>query len=130
MQHLHFDSLPQTLKSHCASVQTFERYHSSTLPPQPCPSLRQHVLIRYQRSLTRHWCMTRSVLFVTQASISHTLAQFEFLRQLSADPANTVIGLVRDVKTVAAKVKEEIDRSNVHILHGDLDSYQLMKAGH
>lgn len=40
-----------------------------------------------------------------------------------------MIGLARDVKITEAKVKEEINRSNVHILHGDLDSYESLKAG-
>ncbi len=33
------------------------------------------------------------------------------------------------MKTVEAKVKKEIDRSNVHIVHGDLDSYDSLKVG-
>ncbi|RDW73580.1 hypothetical protein BP6252_07487 [Coleophoma cylindrospora] len=37
---------------------------------------------------------------------------FEFLRQLSINPANTVIGLVRNVKSTEAKVTAEINRSN------------------
>lgn len=57
------------------------------------------------------------------------MGQFEFLRQLSLNPANTVIGLVRNVKGVEDKAKTEIGRSNVHIIHGDLDSYEVLKAG-
>lgn len=57
------------------------------------------------------------------------MGQFEFLRQLSLNPANTVIGLVRNVNKVEAKAKAEINRSNVHIIHGDLDSYEVLKAG-
>lgn len=57
------------------------------------------------------------------------MKQFEFLRQLSLNPANTVIGLVRNVKSVETKVKSDINRSNVHIIHGDLDSYDVLKAG-
>ncbi|KAK5089760.1 hypothetical protein LTR70_006602 [Exophiala xenobiotica] len=52
---------------------------------------------------------------------------FEFLRQLSSNPANTVIGIVRDVKSTGAKVTAEINRSNVHIVQGDLDSYESLK---
>ena len=65
-----------------------------------------------------------------QTSLTDTLKQFEFLRQLSVNPANTVIGLVRDVKSTKAKVEAEIKRSNVHIIHGDLDSYDVLKVGH
>lgn len=57
------------------------------------------------------------------------MGQFEFLRQLSLNPANTVIGLVRNVKLVEAKAKTEINRSNVHIIHGDLNSYEVLKVG-
>lgn len=56
------------------------------------------------------------------------MEQFEFLRQLSLDPANTVIGLVRNVQKVEAKVKAEIGSSNVHIIHGDLDNYEVLKV--
>jgi len=52
---------------------------------------------------------------------------FEFLLQLSINPANIVIGVVRDVKSTEAKVKAEINRSNVHIIQGDLDSYESLK---
>ncbi|KAH8759775.1 short-chain dehydrogenase [Diaporthe sp. PMI_573] len=62
-----------------------------------------------------------------EATLTKTLRQFEFLRQLSLNPANTVIGLVRSVEETEAKVKTEINRSNVHIIHGDLDSYQVLE---
>lgn len=62
-------------------------------------------------------------------SLIYSMGQFEFLRQLSLNPTNTVIGLVRNVKGVEAKAKTEIGRSNVHIIHGDLDSYEVLKAG-
>ncbi|KAK2767465.1 hypothetical protein FQN54_003621 [Arachnomyces sp. PD_36] len=52
---------------------------------------------------------------------------FEFLRQLSANPANTVIGLVRNVKATEEKVATEINRSNIHLVQADLDSYELLK---
>jgi hypothetical protein len=54
--------------------------------------------------------------------------QYEFLRQLSADPANIVIGLARDVAKVKATVDADLNRSNVHIVHGDLDSYDSFKV--
>ncbi|KAH7320634.1 hypothetical protein B0I35DRAFT_351629 [Stachybotrys elegans] len=44
---------------------------------------------------------------------------FEFLRQLSADPANSVFGLVRDKAAVEAKVAGEIGRSNITIIQAD-----------
>ncbi|KAH6612412.1 putative short chain dehydrogenase [Boeremia exigua] len=54
---------------------------------------------------------------------------FEFLKQVSVDPQNTVIGLVRDKAATEEKVAKELDgRQNVHILHGDLSSYASLKA--
>lgn len=35
---------------------------------------------------------------------------------------------MRDVKSVETKAAAEIDRSNVHIIHGDLDSYDILKV--
>ena len=54
--------------------------------------------------------------------------QFEFLRQLSEDPKATVIGLVRDKDSAAKKVQEEIGRSNIHILVGDLKDHGSLKV--
>ncbi|KAI4604117.1 hypothetical protein KJ359_000245 [Pestalotiopsis sp. 9143b] len=55
---------------------------------------------------------------------------FELLNQISSDSSNTVIGLVRDKSGTEEKVKAELgDRSNIHILQGDLDDYDsLVKA--
>ncbi|KAI1136412.1 NAD(P)-binding protein [Hypoxylon sp. FL0543] len=52
---------------------------------------------------------------------------FEFLRQLSADPAAVVIGLARDKAATEKKVAAQIGRSNIHILHGDLADYESLK---
>lgn len=52
-----------------------------------------------------------------------------FLAKLSANPDNTVFGLVRDKastdKTVAAELP---DRKNIHILEADLVDYEAMKV--
>ncbi|KAI0173864.1 putative short chain dehydrogenase [Pestalotiopsis sp. NC0098] len=46
---------------------------------------------------------------------------FEFINQISADPKNLVVGLVRDKAGTEKKVAAELgDRPNLHILHGDL----------
>ncbi|PLN76086.1 putative short chain dehydrogenase [Aspergillus taichungensis] len=53
---------------------------------------------------------------------------FEFLRQLSEDPKNLVVGLVRDKAATEQKIAAELgDRPNVHILHGDLTDYATLK---
>ncbi|KAK2590064.1 hypothetical protein QQS21_012252 [Conoideocrella luteorostrata] len=54
---------------------------------------------------------------------------FEFLRQLSSDPKNTVVGLVRDPAATKQKVSAELaGRSNIHILAGDLTNYDGLKS--
>ncbi|KAL9087240.1 MAG: hypothetical protein Q9165_006734 [Trypethelium subeluteriae] len=53
---------------------------------------------------------------------------FEFVKQLSEDPENLVVGIVRDKATTERKVAAELGgRSNVHILHGDLTSHTSLK---
>ncbi|KAI1747574.1 hypothetical protein F4782DRAFT_535234 [Xylaria castorea] len=54
---------------------------------------------------------------------------FEFLRQISSETSNTVIGLVRDKSATEKRVKEELSgRTNIHILHGDLKDYESLQA--
>jgi len=58
------------------------------------------------------------------------LFQFAFLRYISADPANTVVGLVRDKVTTEKKVSEELGtRPNVHIIQADITDYDSLKVG-
>ncbi|MCJ1383334.1 hypothetical protein MMC17_006447 [Xylographa soralifera] len=53
---------------------------------------------------------------------------FEILRQLSSDPSNTVVGLVRDKIATEKKVSEELGkRPNVHILVADIAKYGDLK---
>ncbi|KAI1470393.1 putative short chain dehydrogenase [Daldinia caldariorum] len=55
---------------------------------------------------------------------------YEFVRQLSQDPRNTVIGVVRDKQQTIKKVSEDATlkgRSNIHILEADLTSYEAVK---
>ena len=55
-------------------------------------------------------------------------AQYEFLRQISEDQKNLVVGLVRDKATTEKKIAAELgDRSNIHILHADLTKYASLK---
>lgn len=55
--------------------------------------------------------------------------QFEFLRQLSAEPNNLVVGLVRDQAATLAKVEAELaSPSNVHILQADIADYASLKV--
>ena len=58
------------------------------------------------------------------------LAWFELVKQISEDPKNLVVGLVRDKAATEKKVAAELgDPPNVHILHADLTSYaSLMQA--
>ncbi|KIW01143.1 uncharacterized protein PV09_07429 [Verruconis gallopava] len=52
---------------------------------------------------------------------------FEFLRQLSSNPDNVVIGMARDKAATEAKVSKEFPRKNIHILQGDLSDYASLK---
>jgi hypothetical protein len=57
--------------------------------------------------------------------------QYEWLIQLSKDPNNTVIGLVRDKSATDAKIKADATlgtRSNVYILEADLTDYNAIKV--
>ncbi|KAL2130279.1 hypothetical protein VTI74DRAFT_6673 [Chaetomium olivicolor] len=54
---------------------------------------------------------------------------FEFLRQISQDPGNTVIGLVRDKPRTDKKISELLGgRSNIHILQADLTDYNAIQS--
>ncbi|KAI1158237.1 NAD(P)-binding protein [Nemania serpens] len=53
---------------------------------------------------------------------------FEFLRQLSEDPKNVVVGLVRNKTSTDKKVLAELNRSNIHIVQADLADYDSLKA--
>lgn len=51
----------------------------------------------------------------------------EFLKVISSNPSNTVIGMVRNVAETEAKVSAW-ERPNVHIIHGDMDDYDSLKV--
>lgn len=53
---------------------------------------------------------------------------YEFVRNLSADPANVVVGLVRDKEATDKKVAAELGRSNIHIIQGDVTDYNSLKV--
>ncbi|KAM0511803.1 hypothetical protein ACHAPE_009479 [Trichoderma viride] len=53
---------------------------------------------------------------------------FEFLKQLSSNPSNIVIGLVRDKSATDEKIKTELSKSsNVHILEADITDYDALQ---
>lgn len=54
--------------------------------------------------------------------------QYEFLRQFSADPGSTVIGLVRNKEAAEKKVAAELKRENVHFVQADMSDYESIKA--
>jgi NAD(P)-dependent dehydrogenase (short-subunit alcohol dehydrogenase family) len=57
------------------------------------------------------------------------MLQFEFLRQLSADAGNIVVGIVRDKAATDKKVADELpDRSNITILEADITDYNALKV--
>ncbi|KAK3374750.1 hypothetical protein B0H63DRAFT_480835 [Podospora didyma] len=55
---------------------------------------------------------------------------YEFIRQYSSDPNNTVIGTVRDKAATIKKISEDAElksRSNIHILEADITNYDALK---
>lgn len=48
------------------------------------------------------------------------LLQLEFVRQLSSDSNNTVVGLVRNKTDTEKRLGEDAARKNLHILEADL----------
>ncbi|CAO2647874.1 Nn.00g087960.m01.CDS01 [Neocucurbitaria sp. VM-36] len=50
-----------------------------------------------------------------------------FLENISSDPANTVIGLVRNKAGTESKVAA-LNRSNIHLIQGDLNDYESLKS--
>lgn len=61
--------------------------------------------------------------------LTNGCSQFGFLLELSSEPNNTVIGIVRDAAGTKEKVSAELPgRSNIHILAGDLTDYDSLKS--
>lgn len=55
--------------------------------------------------------------------------KFEFLRQISQEPSNTVFSLVRrKTETLAIVAKELPDRRNIHIVEGDLTDFRSLQV--
>ncbi|KAK8071478.1 NAD(P)-binding protein [Apiospora hydei] len=53
---------------------------------------------------------------------------WEFLKRLSSDSGNTVIGIVRDKAPTTKRVEEELDgRANITILEADVTRYESLK---
>ncbi|KAJ5788657.1 hypothetical protein N7457_003647 [Penicillium paradoxum] len=54
---------------------------------------------------------------------------WEFLRQLSSDTNNLVVGLVRNKTATKEKVKQELsERTNIHIIEADITDYAALKV--
>ncbi|KAL2800607.1 hypothetical protein BJX66DRAFT_350217 [Aspergillus keveii] len=52
-----------------------------------------------------------------------------FLSNISSNPKNTIIAIVRNKPATERRVAEELQgRSNIHVLYGDLTSYQSLQA--
>lgn len=58
-----------------------------------------------------------------------TNSKFEFVRQLSADPNNTVIGFARNKQATEEKIEREMPgRSNIHTIQGEIENYESVKV--
>ncbi|KAK1752036.1 hypothetical protein QBC47DRAFT_328477 [Echria macrotheca] len=54
---------------------------------------------------------------------------YALVRNLSADPGNLVVALVRDVDRVTKLVAKDFPgRENLHLVHGDLMSFDILKS--
>lgn len=82
--------------------------------------------------MAHYWCIQghwRLFIFLVRPHLSLTAAQFALLKNLSENPENIVIGLVRDKATTDKKIADEIgNRSNIHIFQADLLSFDDLKA--
>jgi hypothetical protein len=55
--------------------------------------------------------------------------KWEFLNQLSSNPDNTIIGIVRRKAATDERVAQELQgRSNIHILEADMTDYNALKV--
>ncbi|KAH8887294.1 NAD(P)-binding protein [Thozetella sp. PMI_491] len=52
---------------------------------------------------------------------------FEFVRQLSGNPAATVVALVRNIEVAEKKYASELPRQNIHIIYADLTDHKSLK---
>ena len=87
-----------------------------------------HVVICHYRCVARYWSKCFGQRTSSRAD-GLTTIQFEFLNQISADSANTIIGLVRDRAATEKKINEELgSRSNVHIIQADITDYDALKV--
>jgi len=58
-----------------------------------------------------------------------TLVQYALLKELSADPANVVIGIVRSTGPLEEKIANELPgRKNIHVVYGDLVNLSSLKV--
>jgi NAD(P)-dependent dehydrogenase (short-subunit alcohol dehydrogenase family) len=56
--------------------------------------------------------------------------QWEFLRQLSEDQDNIVVGIVRNKASTDKRVAEELrERSNITIVEADLTNFNSIRVG-
>lgn len=60
---------------------------------------------------------------------SNHVQQWEFLNQISSNPDNTVVGIVRNKPGTDKRITQELSgRSNIAILEADLTSYDAVKV--
>lgn len=98
----------QSLKQHCPDGFLLGYW---SIPRSRCESHRRTVHLAHLRSLTMHF-------------------QLEFIRQLSNDPSNTVVGLVRNKTSTLESLDPELkQRTNLHILQADITDYDALKVG-
>lgn len=69
-----------------------------------------------------------SSVSASQGEILTLIVKYEFVRQLSEDASSTIIGMVRDKDATEKRFAEEVGRSNIHIVKGDLKDHNSLKV--
>lgn len=67
-------------------------------------------------------------MIITASTNGHSLPQFEFAVELSAEPGNTVFSLVRSLETVPDLKKLVKERKNLHAFEADITDLPALKV--
>ena len=106
------------------TVQTDNCIQSLNIKSHLLTNVNQNAFLRHCRCLSRPRC---SYHFSVPKPSSNKF-KYQFLKTLSANPDNTIIGIARSPDAVKAKISADNLPSNVHILKGDLTDVASLNA--